>query len=284
MIGAENGDSGRAGGSDILIGPGASSVGLSTQAQVAIQASEQARYASHGIVKANARQPIALVDEHPRSKPRGNRPARLDDTLRRTLAEMIRAFIAIKLSAELEEMLTRTGRDLATRIPPATVRWAKPAAMHLTLQFLGDTPAASLDAITRAIEAATLNVPPLTMTTGGLGCFPNLRRPRVVWITVVEPSGHLLQLKDALARELAPLGFKPERRPFAPHLTLGRVHKRAGREDVRRLGHVVESAALTDVGRMTAQAVHLIRSDLRPSGPIYSVLARLPFRGVQQTP
>jgi 2'-5' RNA ligase len=198
------------------------------------------------------------------------------------MGEMIRAFIAIELSGELKKMLTRTGRDLATRIPPAAVRWVKPAAMHLTLQFLGDTPAATLDAITRAIEAATLGVPPITMTTGGLGCFPNLRRPRVVWVGLVEPSGHLAQLKDALDRELEPLGFKPERRPFSPHLTLGRVHKRACREDARRLGQVVESAELTDIGRMTAKAIHLIRSDLRPSGPIYTVLARLPFKGAPQ--
>jgi len=200
------------------------------------------------------------------------------------MAEMIRAFIAIELSGELKEMLARTGRDLATRIPPAAVRWVKPAAMHLTLQFLGDTPAGRLDAVTRAIEAATLGVPPITMTTGGLGCFPNLRRPRVVWVGIVEPSGHLAQLKHAIDRELEPLGFKPERRPFSPHLTLGRVHKRAGREDARRLGHVIESTALADVGRMTAQAVRLIRSDLRPSGPIYTVLARLPFRGMQPAP
>ncbi len=198
------------------------------------------------------------------------------------MAEMIRAFIAIELSGELKKMLIRTGRDLATRIPPAAVRWVKPAAMHLTLQFLGDTPAATLDAITRAIEAATLGVPPITMTTGGLGCFPNLRRPRVVWVRLVEPSGHLAQIKDALDRELEPLGFKPERRPFSPHLTLGRVHKRAGREDARRLGRVVESADLTEVACMTADAIHLIRSDLRPSGPIYTVLARLPFKGAPQ--
>ena len=200
------------------------------------------------------------------------------------MAEMIRAFIAIELSGELKEMLIRTGRDLAARIPPATVRWVKPDAMHLTLQFLGDTPAARLDAITTAIEIAALGVPPITMTTGGLGCFPNLRRPRVVWIRVVEPSGHLAKLKEALDRELEPLNFEPERRPFSPHLTLGRVHKRADREDVRQLGQVIESAALPEVGRMTAVAIHLIRSDLRPSGPIYTVLARLPFKGIQQAP
>ncbi|NOR83655.1 MAG: RNA 2',3'-cyclic phosphodiesterase, partial [Ardenticatenales bacterium] len=122
---------------------------------------------------------------------------------------MIRAFVAIELSGELKEMLARTGRDLAAQMPPATVRWVKPAAMHLTLQFLGDTPAGRLDAVTRAIEAVTLGVPPITMTTGELGCFPNLRRPRVVWVRVVEPSGHLAKLKEALDRELEPLSFEP---------------------------------------------------------------------------
>lgn len=195
------------------------------------------------------------------------------------MAEMIRAFIAIELTDDFKGVLLEVGRQLEARIAPGTVRWVKPKAMHLTLVFLGDTPAVKLEAIHQAITAAAAPIPPISLTATGLGCFPNTRRPRVVWVGVGEPAAHLQQLKRALDRQLEPLAYRPERRSFSPHLTLGRVHKRARREDAALLGEVVESATLTDAGAMTAQQVHLIRSDLRPAGPIYTVLASAPLSG-----
>ena len=192
---------------------------------------------------------------------------------------MIRAFIAIELTQELKGVLREIGRQLEARIAPGTVRWVKPEAMHLTLVFLGDTPADRLDAIHQAISGAASPIPPVTLTATGLGCFPNPRRPRVVWVGVDEPAGHLGRLKRALDRQLVPLGYRPERRSFSPHLTLGRVHKRAGRADAAHLGEVIAGATLTDAGVMTAQQVHLIRSDLRPGGPIYTILASAPLSG-----
>ena len=101
----------------------------------------------------------------------------------------------------------------------------------------------------------------------------------MVWVGIEESSGNLQVLKRSLDRELDPLGFKPERRRFSPHLTLGRVHRRASRGDVQRLGQVIESATLKDAGQMMAEQVHLIRSDLRPQGPLYTILASAPFAG-----
>lgn len=189
---------------------------------------------------------------------------------------MIRAFIAIELAAEFKEVLIQIGNELEARVPPRTVRWVKPAAMHLTLVFLGETPVAKLDAIERAMAAAAAKTPPITLNATGMGCFPNTRRPRVVWVGIDEPPGHLKQLKKALDRELE---LEPEKRPFSPHLTLGRVHKRADQGDIQQLGQVVESATLKDAGEMIARQIHLIRSDLRPAGPIYTILASAPFLG-----
>lgn len=189
---------------------------------------------------------------------------------------IIRAFIAIELTSEFKRILTQIGDELKSRIPPSTVRWVKPAAMHLTLVFLGETPVAKLDTIERAMAKAAARIPPITLNATGMGCFPNTRRPRVVWVGIDEPSGHLRQLKKALDRELE---IEPEKRPFSPHLTLGRVHKRAGRGNSQQLGQVVESVTLKDAGEMTARQVHLIRSDLRPAGPIYTILASAPFLG-----
>jgi 2'-5' RNA ligase len=195
------------------------------------------------------------------------------------MAETIRAFIAIELTDELKSILVQIGRELEARIPPGTVRWVKPAAMHLTLVFLGDTPTAKLDSIERAMTAAATGIPPISLGANGLGCFPNCSRPRVVWVGVDEPAGFLKRLKRALDDELEPLGFKPEGRSFSPHLTLGRVNKRASRTDAQRLGQVVDSATLKDAGAMTAAQMHLIRSDLRPAGPVYTTLTSVSFSG-----
>jgi 2'-5' RNA ligase len=195
------------------------------------------------------------------------------------MAERIRAFIAIGLTYELKSILTQIRYELEARIPPRTLRWVKPAAMHLTLVFLGDTPVARLNSIEQSMAAAMVDIPPIAFTASGMGCYPNTRRPRVVWVGIHEPAGRLKRLKTALDRELEPLGFKPERRPFSPHLTLGRIHRRASREDARKLGEVVAGATLKDAGEMIASHIHLVRSDLRPSGPIYTVLARVPFAG-----
>ncbi|MBN1316174.1 MAG: RNA 2',3'-cyclic phosphodiesterase [Anaerolineales bacterium] len=189
------------------------------------------------------------------------------------MEKSIRAFIAIELSAELKLLLGQVARELEQRIPEKTIRWVKPEAMHLTLIFLGDTPISKLDPIKRAIEKATGGISPLALTITGIGCFPNTRRPRNVWVGIQEPAGQLARLKRTLDKTLEPLGYKPENRNFTPHLTLGRVNKRAGRTEAGLLGAVIESATLEEVGRMTVDQIHLIRSDLRPTGPIYTRLA-----------
>lgn len=190
------------------------------------------------------------------------------------MSNTVRCFIAIHLTPELKSLLVQVGEQIETRIPPRTVRWVKPGAIHLTLVFLGDTPTVKLDAIQKVMTTAAAAVSPITFSAVGLGCFPNPRRPRVVWVGIDEPAGQLRQLKRALDQALEPLGFPPEKRSFSPHLTLGRVNKRAGRKQVQQLGQVIEKATLKELAQITVQDVHLIRSDLRPDGPLYTLLAK----------
>lgn len=200
------------------------------------------------------------------------------------MPETIRAFIAIELTDELKSVLSQITRELEARVPAGTVRWVKPTAMHLTLVFLGDTATSKLTAIARAMTAAAAAIPPVGFRASALGCFPNVTRPRVVWVGVDEPTGLLKRLKSALDNQLQPLGFTPERKTFSPHLTLGRVTKKATHADAQRLGQVVEGATLSDAGGMTASQIHLIRSDLRPSGPVYTTLASVSFPAETEGP
>ncbi len=187
----------------------------------------------------------------------------------------IRTFIAIELTApilaSLGDLQSRMQRDL----PPKLLRWVRPEGIHLTLVFLGDIPVEQVDPIAEALTEACAGHSPFTVSVAGMGCFPNVRRPRVAWVGVEEPSGALARLQHDIEQALVPLGFRPEARAFSPHLTLGRV-KGGGRQALEALGAYVERAKV-HIGAMKVQAVHLIRSDLRPSGAVYTELTVVPL-------
>jgi 2'-5' RNA ligase len=191
--------------------------------------------------------------------------------------ETVRTFIAIELSpdvlARIGELQTRIKKD----VPPSLVRWVRPEGIHLTLKFLGEVPADKIDAIAEAMQGACAPHPPFAVAIAGMGCFPNPRRPRVVWVGVDEPSGTLARLQRDVERAMKPLGFPPEGRKYSPHLTLGRVKGRAPAA-LQALGEYV-SRAQVHLGEMGVSSIHLIRSDLQPSGAVYSELASAPLRG-----
>ncbi len=184
----------------------------------------------------------------------------------------LRTFIAIELSRELKDGLGRLQESLRGQMPPRSVRWVQPDGIHLTLKFLGDTPEDKLKAIEAALARAAAESAPFSFTVGSLGCFPNARQPRVVWVGLQEPTGALARLQQAVEAHVAPLGFPTEKRPFSPHLTLGRVQKHASRSEVRQIGEVVAASTVGTLGQMVATAVSYIKSDLRPSGAVYTTL------------
>jgi 2'-5' RNA ligase len=192
---------------------------------------------------------------------------------------VLRTFIAIALDEELRGNLGRLQDQLRERMPPRSVRWVRPAGIHLTLKFLGDTPPQLVDRIKMALEQAAAQTRPFSFTVGGLGCFPNIRRPRVVWVGLHEPSGRLAHLRDCIEGEVAPLGFPTERRRFSPHLTLGRVQRRASKSEAREIGQVVGGSAIGTIDEMAVTEVLYIKSDLRPTGAVYTTLSRAGLSG-----
>jgi len=186
--------------------------------------------------------------------------------------ETVRAFIAIPLPAPLLEKISAVQRQLEKRVSPHSVRWVHVEGIHLTLKFLGDTPTDKLPAIRQALAAVARLAPACTFAVGGLGCFPNPRRPHVVWVGVHEPSGRLVALQDSIEEVMAPLGYTPEERGFTPHLTLGRVQQRASSGDAARIGEVVASTQVERLAEVSADHFALIRSVLKPTGAEYIVL------------
>jgi 2'-5' RNA ligase len=186
---------------------------------------------------------------------------------------VLRTFIAIELDDTVRHALANAQDNLRRAAPHRSVRWVRPEGIHLTLKFLGDTPAARVEEIKRALAEAASEAEPFSFDVQGLDCFPNPRRPRVLWVGVKEPTGKLRALWRAVEARVAPLGWPTERRGFQPHLTLGRVQRRANPAERQAVGRLVEEANLGWLAGMKVPAVSFIKSDLRPTGAVYATLA-----------
>jgi 2'-5' RNA ligase len=191
----------------------------------------------------------------------------------------LRTFIAVELDAELKGNLGALQDRLRDQVAPRSVRWVRLDGIHLTLKFLGDTPSEQVETVKAALAKAATEVGPFTFTVGGLGCFPNTRQPRVVWVGLQEPTGTLKRLRDAVEAHVAPLGFPTEKRAFNPHLTLGRVQRRASKSEVREIGEVVAASNIGALDEMAVTAVSYIKSDLKPSGAVYTMLFEAKLSG-----
>jgi 2'-5' RNA ligase len=193
--------------------------------------------------------------------------------------DAIRAFIAIELPTAIRDQLAAVEQRLKPRLPDRSVRWVKPDGIHLTLKFLGQVPADQIGLITSSLKMAAAAQPAFQLDVSGAGCFPNLQRPRVIWIGVDEvgTGGHLTALQRAVELAIEPLGYPAERRPFSPHLTLGRVARDVGHVDLKRIGEVINAAAIGSLGRWDVAQVTLIKSELTPNGAVYTSLAQAPL-------
>jgi len=193
--------------------------------------------------------------------------------------KQVRTFIAIELDETIHAALTDLQEQFKAKVPRGSVRWVRSEGIHLTLKFLGDVPADRIGEIERALAQACVGFPAFSFSVEGLGCFPDPRRPRVVWVGVREESGNLAGLQKAIEDGMERLGFAPEGRKFDAHLTLGRTQRRASSGDVRRLGQLVSETDIGSLGQMEARSVSLIKSDLRPTGAVYTQLAAVELEG-----
>ncbi len=186
---------------------------------------------------------------------------------------LVRSFVAVNFSAALRQHLASLIQQLAQAAPPRTVRWVEAESIHLTLKFLGDVPSANIQKIAEALNESVRRIASFEFTPGSLGCFPDARRPRVVWIGVdQEGASKLMRLQSTVEAALNPLGYPPEDRPFSPHITLGRVRREAAPHEAARLGQAIAARPASQWGAERVEAVQLMKSDLRSSGPIYTSL------------
>jgi len=184
----------------------------------------------------------------------------------------IRSFIAIELPEEARSGLGKLRNELE-RVEHAFVKWVNPEGIHLTLKFLGSIPSKQVAEVGEAMEGATREISPFHLEISGLGAFPNLKQPRVLWVGISGELDKLLGLQRNIDSALSPLGFTKEKRPFVPHLTLARIRERASPGERRTFGDLVVSTIFEDKYHIAVDAISLMRSQLTPAGAIYTRLS-----------
>jgi 2'-5' RNA ligase len=191
--------------------------------------------------------------------------------------DQIRAFIAIELSHEIKQVLERAQSQLKSR-SRASVKWVEPKSIHLTLKFLGNIETGMVSKVNATLENAVAGIKPFKLGPGGLGVFPNLGRVRVVWIGLEGETDRLIYLQNRIENELQILGFSAEARGFSPHLTLGRVRDDAAPVERQELGKLIGEIKPEIAGMMMVNSIKLIKSQLTPTGPIYTILSSIEFK------
>ena len=195
-----------------------------------------------------------------------------------------RLFVALDLPAEAKAALAATMGQLQSVIPVG-VRWVNPAGIHLTLKFLGDTEAGLVTPLRAALrEAAAGDPPPFPLHLEGLYVFPKHREPRVIYAGVDGDLDSLSQAQRQVEQAIVRLGFPREKRPFHPHLTLGRVRDSVAPAARRQIGEIIarQAAALSPEYPWTAWEICLIRSDLTPQGAVYTTLGQAPLGAAER--
>jgi 2'-5' RNA ligase len=184
----------------------------------------------------------------------------------------LRVFIAIELPGELITALRNFQAGL--KLPGHSfVKWVEPGSIHLTLKFLGNVDVKQVDRVKDGIIKAVKSCEPFNLTTGGSGCFPSLKKPRVLWLGLEGDVENLLSLQKKIDDTMALQGFAREPRPFTAHLTLARLREDGSLCSMLEFSQLVSTAKFKPHITMKVDAVSLIRSQLTPRGAIYSRLA-----------
>lgn len=186
----------------------------------------------------------------------------------------MRLFVAVDFPPAVREALwteTTPLREATTR-----VKWVPPALMHVTLKFLGERDPGEVAGLVEGLRRAAVGGSPVRTRIGGIGAFPNFRRPRVVWVGV-DDVGALGRLATRIDGEYAALGLEREARPFVPHLTLGRAKGEATSQELSALRLAADRVRGTHDAII--DRVSLVHSTLGPAGPTYRELESIPLEG-----
>jgi 2'-5' RNA ligase len=218
----------------------------------------------------------------------------------------LRAFVAILIPEGVKRAVAQVQGELRRVVPAHSVRWTPPEQFHLTLKFLGDIDAQQVERLILGLRQACQPFPPLELSLGQIGFFPHPRRPRVVWLGVQDAGQRLASLERAVEGAVVQcevtqadagdhahgrlIGLPDDRgettgespakpaKEFIGHLTLGRIKSLSPRE-AERLAQIADQVVAFEFASCTADHIHLMQSQLSPSGAKHTSLAAIDFAG-----
>ena len=189
---------------------------------------------------------------------------------------LLRSFIAIEIPLEIQQNIYEETSNIRKEID-GLLRWVPVENMHLTLKFLGDVSPSNVEFLMQMLRNEADHVSGFTLHLAGLGSFPSLKRPRVIYIGIQAPAA-----LDALHRGIESasrrLGYEPEERSFSPHLTLGRVRQNITAVEQQKIRRCIEGTQVDVLGTARVDSVQLYKSELKPSGSVYTRLYSAPLK------
>lgn len=196
----------------------------------------------------------------------------------------MRTFIAIKFPTKIHQRLQESSQALRRYLldhnAPECLRWSPMQNAHLTLRFLGETTTKQVDALKTVFKDIPFEHPPFDLAIGGVGCFPNAGRPRVLWLGVGGELAKLHALQTGIEAVAQQCGFEAEKRVYSPHVTLARIRRGASKAQQKQLGQLVDDYATNQTQlsptaeshSFTVRSISHIQSQLRPEGSVYTTL------------
>ncbi len=191
----------------------------------------------------------------------------------------LRLFVAIELAADVKRALHATIASLRAAIGGDSLRWVRVEGIHVTLKFLGAVSTARVEAIDAALRNATCGAAPFALQPQGIGSFGGSHGLRVAWLGLVGETERLASLADRVEAALQPIGFERERRPFAAHLTLGRVREGALPDERSRVHRLLAGMSTSELPAFRVEHVSLMRSTPSRGGATYDSLSTYPLSG-----
>jgi 2'-5' RNA ligase len=188
----------------------------------------------------------------------------------------MRVFIALDLPPEILSAVDKAAAPLRAGIG-SLVRWVPVENIHITLKFLGEAAPGNVELLAQMLRAEAERIAPFEMSVGGIGAFPSRKRPRVIFVGIQVPAG-LEALRRGIESACGRLGYAPDERGFRPHLTLGRVNQHVTLADGRKISLALESTAIDSPGTARVDSVQLYKSELKPTGAVYTRLFTAPFQ------
>jgi 2'-5' RNA ligase len=189
---------------------------------------------------------------------------------------LLRAFIAIELPIPVCDAIQKQTARLRQVLGNDIIRWVPTQNMHLTLKFLGDIATSHLDFLKQLLAREADSHSQFNLQLGGLGSFPASRQPRLLWIGIHTPAD-LASLQKSIETGATRLGYDQEERAFSPHLSIGRVRQNVSPSDLQKIRVALDTIQLGNIGIARVDSIHLFKSDLQPSGSIYTKLFSAPL-------